>query len=74
MDQQVINFTSNVAQAITAKAKTANLDYPFVYLNDAAAEQSVFPSYGGGKSLPRLRSIAKSYGEWYTVNNGATAR
>jgi hypothetical protein len=62
LDKQVIDFTQSIAQAITAKAKAAGLSYPFIYLNDAAAEEDVFSSYGGGSSLPELRAIAKRYG------------
>ena len=58
----MIDFSQRVAEAINTKAKAAGLSYPFIYLNDAAIEQDVFSYYGGGRSLPRMRSIAKSYG------------
>ncbi len=48
-------------QAIDQKAKAAGLYYPFVFLNDAGPGENPFVTYGGGKSLSRLRQIRQKY-------------
>ena len=62
-DDRVVNeFAKKCIANLDAAAKSAGLYYPFVYLNDATGSEDVFKHYGGGKSLPRMRAIAKSYG------------
>ena len=64
-DETVVNFSKTTIAAIDAKSKAADLFYPFIYLNDAGGTggyENVFQYYGGGKSLPKMRRIAKKYG------------
>lgn len=53
--QQMIDDTESAAKA-------NHLFYPFRYLNDALGTEKIFNLYGDGRSLPKLRSIAKRYG------------
>ena len=55
------NFIKETVATIEKKAKAADVYYPFVYLNDAVAEETVFEHYGGGKSLPKMKEISKRY-------------
>ena len=71
-DNLVNEFATRCIENLDKAAKAAGLYYPFVYLNDALGSQkNVFSLYGGGRSLPKLQSIAKSYGaSWPLVFNG----
>jgi hypothetical protein len=60
-DSKVLGFFGKAAANITAQAKKLGMGYDFEYLNDAATGQDPFPTYGGGKSLPKLQKIAKTY-------------
>ena len=61
-DKLVNEFARQCIANLDAAAKSAGLDYRFIYLNDASGSEDVFSLYGGGKSLPRMQTIAKSYG------------
>lgn len=60
-DQFMMQFATSVLAAVDQQAKAQNISYPFLFLNDAAAGQDIFASYGKGKSLPRLRRIRGKY-------------
>lgn len=60
-DPYVSKFLADLTAVVEAKAKAANLYYPFKFLNDAGGEQKPIVLYGKGKSLPKLRAIAKIY-------------
>ena len=60
-DAYLLGFLTSLVQAIDTASKTADLYYPFVFLNDAGAGQSPFPFYGGGSSLPKMQAIAEKY-------------
>ncbi|ROW15368.1 hypothetical protein VPNG_02261 [Cytospora leucostoma] len=60
-DETIYAFTSSALANLTTKAKEQDVFYDFVYLNDAAAGQSPYETYGKGKSLPRLKEIQARY-------------
>ncbi|KAI5203357.1 hypothetical protein E4T39_04194 [Aureobasidium subglaciale] len=60
-DYKVLSFFRKTAANITSQAKKLGMGYDFEYLNDAATGQNPFPTYGGGKSLPKLQKIAKDF-------------
>ena len=64
-DDVVNNFIQKTIDTLDAKSKAAGLYYDFIYLNDAAQSQTtqVFPKYGDGKSLQRMKEIASRYGK-----------
>jgi hypothetical protein len=64
-DAAVDAFHKKLFTAIETKAKKQGLYYAFKYLNDSPTFVKVFDEYGGGKSLPKLRAIAKAYGRFY---------
>lgn len=55
-------FSINTLGRLDERAEAANLTHPFKFLNDAGRSQKIFEQYGSGKSLARLREIAKAYG------------
>jgi len=57
----VQNIASDFIARLDKASKAAGLYYPFRYMNDAMRGQEIFKLYGGGKSLPKLRSIQKNY-------------
>jgi hypothetical protein len=57
------DFARRCVANTDAEARSKDLYYPFTYLNDAAGWQDVFSLYGGGKSLPKMKAIAKRYGK-----------
>jgi hypothetical protein len=57
------DFARRCVANTDAEARSKDLHYPFIYLNDAAGWQDVFSLYGGGKSLPKMKAIAKRYGK-----------
>lgn len=63
-DELVNDFAKKCIANTDAEAKSKGLYYHFIYLNDAAKWQDPFSFYGGGKSLPKLKKIAKNYGEF----------
>ncbi|KAM7203152.1 FAD-binding domain containing protein [Naviculisporaceae sp. PSN 640] len=60
-DSIVAKFSTDVVAAIDARAKAAGLHYPFNYINDAGFSQKIYSLYGGDRSLPKLKKIAKKY-------------
>ncbi|KAK7178807.1 Bifunctional solanapyrone synthase 4 [Paraphaeosphaeria sporulosa] len=72
-DEVVEKFSINTLGRLDELAGAANLSYPFTFLNDAGRSQKVFGQYGGGKSLPRMRDIARAYdpeGVFQKLNKG----
>ncbi|PYI24536.1 cytochrome P450 [Aspergillus violaceofuscus CBS 115571] len=60
-DSRIAQFSKNVIAEIEAKAKAADVYYPFINLNDAGPTQEPFETYGNGQSLSKLKSIRKLY-------------
>lgn len=60
-DEFMHSLIREIVAVIEQKAKAAGVYYPFVYVNDAVWEQTVFEHYGGGKSLPKMKQISKRY-------------
>ena len=54
-------FCVEATAEIKRQTTELGLDVDFIYLNDAGASQKPFPTYGQGKSLPRLKSIQNKY-------------
>ena len=54
-------FATAVLTSVERQARARGLLYPFLFMNDAAAGEQILQSYGGGKSLPRLREIRRRY-------------
>ena len=72
-DDYVNAWVANFDKVAKEKSKAAGLFYPFNFLNDAQTGQTVFPYYGKGKSLPKLKTIAKRFdpnGVFQTLNTG----
>lgn len=69
-DQRFNAFSINLIAEIDKRSKAAGLYYPFKYLNDAGGSQPIYPNYGGGKSLQRLKTIRKSYGNSLFIASG----
>ena len=61
-DEAVFDFHIRATAAITTAAEAKGLNYDFLYVNDANPVQDPFQYYGNGRSLPRMRNIAKKYG------------
>lgn len=74
-DGFVEGFLKNITNTLETQAKAQDLYYPFIFLNDAGGwQQNLFSLYGHGKSLPRLREIARKYdpsGVFQTLLAGA---
>jgi hypothetical protein len=68
-DEMVNEFAKRCIASTDVQAKSKGLFYPFAYLNDAAGWQDIFSLYGGGKSLPKMKAIAKRYGEWSSADS-----
>ncbi|KAI8623347.1 hypothetical protein F5Y19DRAFT_458953 [Xylariaceae sp. FL1651] len=62
-DAKMNKFTRRVAATIERRTRELGLYYHFIYLNDAGSPQRPFATYGGGKSLPKLRAIQAKYDE-----------
>lgn len=60
-DEKVNLFAEQAASVIMEETAELELDYDFIYLNDAGPSQKPFESYGRGKSLPRLNQIRNKY-------------
>jgi FAD/FMN-containing dehydrogenase len=60
-DATVHDFAAKAGSIIKKKTRSLGLDREFIYLNDAAPGQKPFETFGGGKSLPRLKKIQKKY-------------
>ena len=61
-DDEIMNkWARAIVESIEKEANERGLRYPFYFLNDASVEQEPFVTYGGGKSLDRLRQIAEKY-------------
>ena len=60
-DALITQFSLSMLQAIDQKSKAACLFYPFVFMDDAGPGEDPFVTYGGGKSLARLRQIRQKY-------------
>ena len=60
-DELVNQWSTDTIAAFDKATKAAGIYYPFIYLNDAAKGQTPFPFYGKGKSLPKMKAIAKKY-------------
>ena len=63
-DEAVYEFIQFAIDTLDAKAKRAGLYYDHIYVNDAAPTQvgHVFQRYDEGRSLPKMRRIARKYG------------
>lgn len=61
-DHAVFDFHIRATAAITTAAKAKGLNYDFLYINDANPIQEPFKYYGKGRSLPKMRLVAKKYG------------
>lgn len=55
------NFSVQTIASLENASKEQGIYYPFIYLNDAGEGTSVYPLYGGGKSLPRMKNIRQRY-------------
>lgn len=60
-DARVNKAARDFVARIDAAANKKALHYPYNYINDAQQGQKVFEFYGKGKSLPKLKAIAKKY-------------
>ncbi|KAF2093096.1 FAD binding domain protein [Rhizodiscina lignyota] len=72
-DDAVFSFHKVATKAIVTAAEKEGLNYPFLYVNDADPVQKPFQFYGKGKSLPKMRTIAKKYdpaGVFHTLQHG----
>ena len=61
-DEAVFDFHMRATAALTTAAQAKGLNYDFLYVNDADPVQKPFNYYGKGRSLQRMRRVAKKYG------------
>lgn len=61
-DEAVFDFYMRATAALTSPAQAKGLNYDFLYINDADPVQKPFNYYGKGRSLWRMRRVAKKYG------------
>ena len=61
LDTRMEKYLQTLIQNLDTGSKQAGHYYPFVFLNNAGDTQNPFASYGYGKSLPKLKAIAKKY-------------
>ena len=62
-DEAVSDFHMRATAAITRAAQAKGLSYDFLYINDADPIQKPFNYYGKGRSLWKMRRVAKKYGK-----------
>ncbi|KAI0436188.1 hypothetical protein F4803DRAFT_567061 [Xylaria telfairii] len=60
-DGVVYEFNKRWISRLKEEGKAKGVDYPFVYINDAATSQRPFDLYGQGKSLKKMRGIRDLY-------------
>lgn len=60
-DDTVKDFLTSTIADIDARSKAKGIYYPLTWLNDAGGLQNPFATYGGGKSLSKLRAISRKY-------------
>ncbi|KAL8708058.1 MAG: hypothetical protein Q9220_006990 [cf. Caloplaca sp. 1 TL-2023] len=73
-DAYVNGWAKDLFTTVEAQAKTAGYYYPFIFLNDAQADQKVLALYGNGTSLPKLKTVAQRFdpnGVFQTLDGGA---
>jgi hypothetical protein len=61
MDALAAKYIQDLTRLVEEEATKANLLYPFHWLNTNGASEAVFPFYGKGKSLPRMKEISLKY-------------
>ncbi len=61
LDARVQRYLQTLIHNLDDGARRSGHDYPFVWLNNAGDTQDPFATYGYGKSLPRLRALARKY-------------
>ncbi|KAI0912812.1 hypothetical protein F4823DRAFT_137668 [Ustulina deusta] len=60
-DATVNELMQLIVRTIELRTQALGLYYPFIYLNDAGPSQRPFDTYGGGRSLCKLRAIRAKY-------------
>lgn len=60
-DARMNKFCVDATAEIKKQTAELDLDVDFIYLNDAGQSQKPFPTFGGGKSLRRLKSLQNKY-------------
>ena len=60
-DGMIKQFLDASTANLKKDAKTNNIYYPWLFLNDAGIEQDPIATYGYGKSRARMIAIAKEY-------------
>jgi hypothetical protein len=60
-DARINTLCVEATAEIKKQTTKLGLYVDFVYLNDAGASQKPYSTYGGGKSLPRLKRIQNKY-------------
>ncbi|PVI03626.1 FAD-binding domain-containing protein [Periconia macrospinosa] len=60
-DDKIADWVESVIEKMKKKASDLELNFSFIYLNDAQEGSDPFPLYGGGKSLSKLRDVRKRY-------------
>ncbi|KAI1421889.1 hypothetical protein F5Y12DRAFT_665045 [Xylaria sp. FL1777] len=60
-DSIVNKLIQRIVRTIERRTRALGLHYPFIYLNDAGPAQRPFDTYGGGRSLNKLRAIREKY-------------
>jgi hypothetical protein len=63
-DQKVAKWSDDILRELRTRAEAVGLYFPFIYLNDAQEGADPFASYGGGRSLPKLRDVKKKYDQY----------
>ncbi|KAK4238693.1 FAD-binding domain-containing protein [Achaetomium macrosporum] len=72
-DETMLKFMETTLASLKAELIKRGIFYDYIYLNDAAPGQKPFPTYGKGKSLPRLKRVQAKYDRFGVFKNLITS-
>lgn len=74
MDDETVNaYMSQTLDRLRASLVQEDLYYDFIYINDAFDGQQPYPTYGKGKSLPRMKAIQQQFDAEGVIQGLATS-
>lgn len=74
MDDETVNaYMSQTLDRLRASLVQEDLYYDFIYINDAFDGQKPYPTYGKGKSLPRMKAIQQQFDAEGVIQGLATS-
>lgn len=60
-DAYVNAWCKDLLDTVDQQSQAVGYYYPFIFLNDASADQKVLAKYGKGASLPKLKQVAQRF-------------